>query len=114
MGRIDKGGAGSGGGELGADGIVVARQGSDALRGRNPPASISLDGAGFMPAAVPPARAGGARSGAALCRQNDRAEPGAGHALNRVLPALRASTELSTGRVKRSGPRHGESYNGTS
>src|SRR5258708_39465227 len=76
--------------ELGAEEIVSASRQSTALRRRTPPASISLDGAGFMPAAVPPARAGGARSGAALCRQNDRAEPGASHALNRALRALRA------------------------
>src|SRR5260370_1683530 len=88
--RMNKPGARSGEVDLGEDGIVSASKGSHALRRRNPPASISLDGAGFMPAAVPPARAGGARSGAALCRQNDRAEPGASHALNRALRALRA------------------------
>src|ERR1019366_973365 len=93
--RIDQPRARSRDVELAADGSFSRSQRSHALRRRNPAAGLSLDGASFMPAAVPPARARGARSGAPLPGQDDRTEPGPGDAPDRALRPLRQDRSLA-------------------
>src|SRR5450755_4883705 len=83
--RIDNQRARSREAEPGADPGFSKSQRRNPVRGRKPPAGLSLDRGGFAPTTVCPARPRGAWLVAALPREDDRPEPGLGDAADRPL-----------------------------